>query len=167
MVHQGIRWFAAGGAIVAGLLSAGCHSAGQMAAAPMPAAPAPSADAVTVLADHRVNKLTPFTSPSGNIGCYLDADTARCDISERDWAPPKRPADCQLAYGHGITLAAGGAAEFVCAGDTALGGGGELAYGDSITAGVLRCESTGSGISCRDSVTGHGFAISREAYHLF
>lgn len=40
--------------------------------------------------------LVSFTSPSGNVGCYLDQTTVRCDISERDWSPPPRPADCEL-----------------------------------------------------------------------
>jgi hypothetical protein len=51
--------------------------------------------------------LVGFTSPSGNVGCYLDPSAARCDISERDWSPPPRPADCEYDYGQGINLAAG------------------------------------------------------------
>ncbi|MGV0815471.1 DUF6636 domain-containing protein [Mycolicibacterium boenickei] len=119
------------------------------------------------LVNRQVNELTSFTSPSGNVGCYLDASMARCDIADRSWAPPLRPASCEFAYGQGITLRAGGTAEFVCAGDTALGAGTELGYGDSITAGTLRCESADTGITCRDTKSRHGFALSREAYHLF
>ena len=48
--------------------------------------------------------------------------------------PPKAPADCNLDYGQGIQMSAGGAPEFVCAGDTALGGGDPLPYGQSIAA---------------------------------
>jgi hypothetical protein len=59
-------------------------------------------------------------------------------------------------------------AEFVCAGDTALGpDGNALAYGQSISAGVLQCDSAESGITCRDINTGRGFAIAREAYRVF
>ncbi|WP_280830284.1 DUF6636 domain-containing protein [Mycolicibacterium frederiksbergense] len=133
---------------------------------PTPVA-APSPGSVTGLANRQVDELTGFTSPSGNIGCYLDATMARCDVADRSWAPPLRPASCEFAYGQGITVGRGRPAEFVCAGDTALGAGAELGYGDSITAGALRCESAGSGITCRDTATRHGFAISREAYHLF
>ncbi|MCV7363863.1 DUF6636 domain-containing protein [Mycolicibacterium neworleansense] len=117
--------------------------------------------------NRQVKELTRFTSPSGNVGCYLDTSMARCDIAERNWAPPLRPASCEFAYGQGMTLRPGRPAEFVCAGDTALGAGGELGYGDSITAGTLRCESADTGITCRDTKTRHGFALSREAYHLF
>jgi hypothetical protein len=111
--------------------------------------------------------LVGFTSPSGNVGCYIDSTAARCDISERDWAPPPRPADCEFDYGQGITLSTGGAPNFVCAGDTALGGGTPLAYGQSITAGTLRCDSAETGITCADSMTKHGFSIARERYQLF
>ncbi|SEH87627.1 hypothetical protein SAMN04489835_5172 [Mycolicibacterium rutilum] len=108
-----------------------------------------------------------FTSPSGNIGCIIDVDHVRCDIAERDWAPPPPPTECRFDYGQGIVLQPGRGAWFVCAGDTALGGGAPLAYGDDFSAGVLRCESEPSGVTCRDVEDGHGFTISRQAYRLF
>lgn len=108
-----------------------------------------------------------FVSPSGNVGCVLDVDYVRCDIAERDWAPPPRPADCEFDYGQGIALAPYEPASFVCAGDTTLGGSRPLAYGQSITRGDLECDSAESGITCLDRNTGHGFAISRQVYQLF
>ena len=117
--------------------------------------------------DREVHELTGFVSPSGNVSCMLDADWARCDIIDRDWSPPPRPADCEFDYGQGISLAPAEQAQFVCAGDTAFGADEVLPYGESITAGVLRCESAQSWITCRDVRTGHGFSISREAYRLF
>jgi len=118
-------------------------------------------------ADREVYELSGFISPTGNVSCMIDADWARCDIIDRDWSPPPRPADCEFDYGQGISLAPGEPAEFVCAGDTAFGADEVLPYGDSITAGVLRCESADKGITCRDAQTSHGFSISREAYRLF
>ncbi|MGZ8749063.1 MAG: hypothetical protein ACXWZ2_19220, partial [Mycobacterium sp.] len=41
-----------------------------------------------------VTELTSFNSPSGTIGCYIDPSKVRCDIQERDWAPPPKPASC-------------------------------------------------------------------------
>jgi hypothetical protein len=117
-------------------------------------------------ADITVKKLTGFTSPSGNIGCYIDRSTVRCDINERDWSPPPAPKSCQLDYGQGIELQAGGSPEFVCAGDTALGGGKPLDYGQSIGAGILRCESLESGMTCTDAESGQSFTISKENYSL-
>ena len=129
--------------------------------------PTTAEDGGTPPATQTVTKLTGFTSPSGNIGCYIDRKSVRCDIAERDWEPPTAPADCQLDYGQGIQLTAGAAPDFVCAGDTALGGGDELPYGDSIAAGLLRCESEESGMTCTDSETGRGFTIAKESYDLF
>lgn len=109
-----------------------------------------------------------FTSPSGNIGCMLDADYVRCDIAERDWSPPPRPADCPdfTGYGQGIALNRTGLAAFVCAGDTALGGGPALAYGESRSIAGITCASEPSGMRCTNS-DGHGFTLSRQAYTLF
>jgi Family of unknown function (DUF6636) len=124
-----------------------------------PVAPAP--------ADRKVNELTGFVAPSGNVACMIDAEWARCDIIDHDWEPPPRPMDCEFDYGGGISLAPGEQPEFVCAGDTVFGADEVLPYGESITAGVLRCESAESGITCRDDKAGHGFSISRQAYQLF
>jgi hypothetical protein len=118
-------------------------------------------------ADREVHELTGFVSPTGNVSCMIDADWARCDIIDRDWSPPPRPADCEFDYGQGISLAPGEQAEFVCAGDTAFGADEVLPDGQSITAGALQCESAQSGITCRDVRTSHGFSISRQAYRLF
>ncbi|WP_158019202.1 DUF6636 domain-containing protein [Mycobacterium basiliense] len=109
-----------------------------------------------------------FTSPSGNIGCMIDSSSVRCDVRDRVWSPPPRPADCQstMGYGQGIVLTVGQPARFVCAGDTALGGGPPLAYGDKITKGSLECESKTSGMSCWDFVYGGSFEISRDGYQL-
>ena len=123
--------------------------------------------------DREVYERTAFYSPSGNVGCQISPTGVRCDIDQRDWSPPPRPADCTLDYGQGISLGTGEQAQFVCAGDTArvlppFGGAGEpLAYGEAITAGPMRCESAESGMTCRDVGSGHGFLISREAYQLF
>lgn len=120
-------------------------------------------------ADQTVTSLTGFTSPSGNIGCIIDRKSVRCDVQKRQWDPPSRPASCNdnVDYGQGITLSAGAAPEFVCAGDTTLGSGPVLPYGESIAAGLIRCDSKETGMSCRDMETGRGFTISIEAYKLF
>lgn len=118
-------------------------------------------------ADREVRELTGFSSPSGNIGCAIEPLGVRCDISERSWSPPEAPASCDLDYGQGIELTTGGTADFVCAGDTTLDGGEVLEYGQSITAGLLRCESRESGMRCVDIETGRGFVLAREGYEIF
>jgi uncharacterized protein DUF6636 len=140
---------------------------------PSAAEAAPDTSIAPAPVDRQVYELTGFHSPSGNVGCKISPTGVRCDIDQRDWSPPPRPADCRLDYGHGISIATGEPAHFVCAGDTArvlppYGGAGEpLAYGEAITAGPMRCDSAESGMTCRDVGSGHGFSISREAYQLF
>jgi hypothetical protein len=109
-----------------------------------------------------------FTSPSKNIGCLLSDDLLRCDIEERNWSPPPRPTDCPdfTGYGQGISLHPTGSAQFVCAGDTAMGGGPVLPYGQYQAGGGMSCNSEPSGMRCSNS-DGHGFTISRDAYRLF
>ena len=109
-----------------------------------------------------------FTSPSGNIGCILADGTVRCDVAERDWAPPPRPPGCPdfTDYGQGITLGTTGRASFVCAGDTTLGSGPALPYGQFEAGGGVSCSSEPSGMRCSNS-DGHGFTISRQDYTLF
>jgi hypothetical protein len=107
-----------------------------------------------------------FQSPSGNIGCYLDAKHARCDIRKRDWKPTPSPQPCELDYGQGIVLDATHA-EFVCAGDTALGGPKTLGYGETAQRGPFVCDSEEDGITCSHTGNGHGFFLSREKFRLF
>jgi hypothetical protein len=64
-----------------------------------------------------------FQSPSKNIACqYSDYDkqnTLRCDISAMD-TNPRRPADCDLDYGHAFEMNAKGPAVRICYGDTVM-----------------------------------------------
>jgi hypothetical protein len=110
---------------------------------------------------------TSFTSPSGNIGCIMAADFVRCDIAERNWSPPPRPTDCPsfTGYGQGIDLGPTGPAAFVCAGDTTLGTGAALPYGQSNASGSFVCRSEPSGVACTNS-EGRGFRLAREGYEL-
>jgi hypothetical protein len=110
-----------------------------------------------------------FQTPSGNIGCYVSPDAARCDIRNRDWEPP--PGDpvekrCELDYGQGIVVGQDHA-EFVCAGDTSLGGPKTLAYGQTSQRGRFVCESEPDGITCSQLDNGHGFFLSKQTYRIF
>ncbi|MCB0949042.1 MAG: hypothetical protein KDB44_07115 [Mycobacterium sp.] len=120
------------------------------------------------LAPAAVADTTGFTSPSGNISCMIVDELLRCDIAERDWSPPPRPADCSemTSYGQGISLRPHGPAEFVCAGDTTFGYGDVLPYGQFHAEGGMSCNSEPWGMRCSNS-DGHGFTISRQEYALF
>jgi len=123
--------------------------------------------AVLLIPTASASAFTAFTSPSGNIGCYVDSGTVRCDIRAKDWPTPKRPKSCELDYGQGVTLGKTGRARYICAGDTALGNGRPLAYGKTLRSGKLLCKSLTSGMRCTNTSTHHGFVLSRELVDLF
>ncbi|WP_412752510.1 DUF6636 domain-containing protein [Krasilnikovia sp. M28-CT-15] len=108
-----------------------------------------------------------FQLPSKNIGCYLSAELARCDIAKRSWTPPPKPANCELDWANGATVEGSRKASLTCAGDTVLGGRDELAYGRSLRAGDMVCDSRSTGVHCANLTTGHGFALSVQKYELF
>ena len=98
----------------------------------------------------------------------MGSGSVRCDVSERDWSPPPPPASCELDYGQGAEVSAGGSAQLVCAGDTTLNPSAPvLAYGHATQTGGLRCVSSETGMTCTATATGHGFFISRQSYRLF
>jgi hypothetical protein len=112
--------------------------------------------------------LTFFQSPSGNIGCVIGkGNGVRCDIRERDWQPPPKPASCPLDWGHAIAVGRRGRGHFVCAGDTTLGEGRRLGYGKAIRRGRFRCVSRRSGMRCANRRNGHGFKLSRDRVRRF
>jgi hypothetical protein len=112
-----------------------------------------------------------FSSPTGNIGCAIDKDYARCDIAQKDWDAPSPPASCpDLEYGDALEVSGDSAAAFACHGDTTRGSDDVLEYGDSIQAtraGVVVCTSSSSGMTCENTDSGHGFFISRQSYKAF
>lgn len=108
-----------------------------------------------------------FRTPSSNVGCVIAPSIARCDIRERNWDPTPSSAPCDLDYGQGISLDAEGFAQFVCAGDTTLGGPATLGYGESAQRGTLRCDSARAGVTCTEARSGHGFFLSRESFRIF
>jgi hypothetical protein len=106
-----------------------------------------------------------FSSPSRNIGCYVTAQVARCDIAEHTWHAPRRPASCQADWGNGMYLRA--KSHWVCASDTVLGARRILHYGHFQRFGAMKCISRRSGMICRNLSTGHGFRLARQSYSRF
>jgi len=107
-----------------------------------------------------------FSSPSGNIGCSVTPEIARCDIVDRVWEPGAPPAECTATWGVGVQVSPQGAS-LVCAADSVLGGQEPLAYGATSEVGTYRCTSTEAGMRCEDVATGRGFALARTDYTLF
>ena len=107
-----------------------------------------------------------FRSPSNNIFCAIDSGEARCDITEKTWSPPPKPADCELDWGGAVSVTAGSAG-FMCAGDSVQEEGAPvLPYGGVVTRGDIRCRSEESGMTCEHVPSGKRFMLSRERYEL-
>jgi hypothetical protein len=109
-----------------------------------------------------------FISPSGNIGCVLTTDVARCDIAARDYPDPPDPASCDRDYGNSLILEAGSAG-IGCVGDTILYEGHEfpvLGYGQRVTRGQYTCSMAEDGVRCQ-SASGHGFTLAREGFTVW
>jgi hypothetical protein len=115
-----------------------------------------------------------FTTPTGNIACQM-TDTsptgdgeARCDVAERTWPVPPKPADCTGAYGGGASVSGAGKGMLTCAGDTVADPGLRvLAYGQAVAYGGIVCDSQETGVRCVNRATGHGFRVARASYDLF
>jgi hypothetical protein len=123
---------------------------------------------VTVLATRAT-----FRSPSGNIGCYLDATIAHCDVAHRVWKRwPPRPASCDPArgadWGDGVEVRGRRAGAIACTSDSALGPVNPvLPYGRAVRAGSMRCVYSAAGARCANLATGHGFTAAAAGYSLF
>jgi hypothetical protein len=116
----------------------------------------------------RADQTHVFLSPSGNIVCSLAEDSAVCEIADRTFAPPPKPADCELDHGSMVALRGEASAEFLCYGDTGFGADvPALPYGASVTNGVVTCTSAESGVACTSASGAHGFALSRASYRVY
>jgi hypothetical protein len=151
------------GAPTSGDTAPGATTPSRTPASAAPSAATPSVVIATVSGD------TPsfFITPSKNIGCSMTTSGARCDIGDRSWSAPPKPASCKLDYGNGVSVSASGAT-VSCAGDTVLNvTTNVLAYGHGISNGQVECVSQSTGVRCEYLATGHGFTLAKEAYTLF
>lgn len=153
------------------------------AAAVLALVPLGAAEAVTT--EGRAGKIVHFTSPSGNIDCFLSSDKsfgrfANCFVQEDRWKSHKpRPASCDLDWEPAeVTLSRNGKVNVgACRGDVGalctpgadgLQGCSTLRYGATVTAGKIRCASTRKGITCRTTDGArHGFRVSSSGLRLF
>ena len=114
-----------------------------------------------------------FSTPDGDIGCVLvlAEHSARCDVADAEFDPPPTPADCQLDYGHALTLEGEGSGSFLCAGDTVLGSDHVLEDGQTLRYGDVSCRHAAwdgqEGVACSHATSGHGFRVSVAEYLLF
>ncbi|MCP3392840.1 hypothetical protein NLM27_29240 [Bradyrhizobium sp. CCGB12] len=109
-----------------------------------------------------------FLTPSKNIACQFYADNGqandkgmlRCDIMNME-TRPRRPADCELDYGHAFKMSAKGTAGRICAGDTVMDASlPVLAYGDVWQRAGFTCRSEQTGLTCFNAMQ-RGFSLAR------
>jgi hypothetical protein len=100
-----------------------------------------------------------FQSPSGKLGCafYSDTETPRQVRCEWDGVNDRA-----------LTLGETGKGKRVKVTDTIRDPRARrLRYGRTTTFGAIRCTSRRSGITCRSTRSGHGFAVSVEKQRVF
>jgi hypothetical protein len=83
----------------------------------------------------------------------LSETDVRCDILERDWAPPPRPADCEFRYGAATPNSSARATRRSAVGSR------------SRVRPAVRQRGVGNHV--RDTESGRGFTLSRERYEMF
>ncbi|WP_278700286.1 hypothetical protein [Actinomyces oris] len=144
-----------------------------------PAAPAdeqPSQATSFVPGNLVSEKTAMIVSPSGNIGCDLSAHYAGCGVlsyrsngtyGKDEAGSPKWWFD--LSSGGTPQLA--GRSEGAFSLDEAFRGGGSspqvVEYGQSVTFGSWVCSSEETGMTCRNTETGHGVFLSSGRYETF
>ena len=152
------------------------------APAEKPAEPAAPADeqpsqATSFVPGNLVSEKTAMiVSPSGNIGCDLSAHYAGCGVlsyrsngtyGKDEAGSPKWWFD--LSSGGTPQLA--GRSEGAFSLDEAFRGGGSspqvVEYGQSVTFGSWVCSSAETGMTCRNTETGHGAFLSSGRYETF
>ncbi|MDA9507371.1 hypothetical protein XI09_22610 [Bradyrhizobium sp. CCBAU 11386] len=115
-----------------------------------------------------------FLTPSKNIACQFFADNGqtndkavlRCDIMNME-ARPRRPADCELDYGHAFEMSAKGSAGRICAGDTVMDPSlPVLAYGEVWQRAGFTCRSEQAGLTCFNAMQ-RGFTLARAEQKVF
>lgn len=152
--------------------SAEAQSPSIRSAAPAPAplpAPAPSPPS-------RVSTVTPdsnlqwrFQSPTGNIACDLNGSAtppeATCEVREHSYQPKVRPS-CDPGWANSFRLVQGRTVEVNCYSGTDFRNALPVqGYGNPLTVGSLTCVlDEATGVTCKDSTTGHYFRAARQAY---
>ncbi|MEK6276920.1 MAG: hypothetical protein AABM29_02770 [Actinomycetota bacterium] len=108
-------------------------------------------------------------SPTGNIVCRVASEEARCAILEFAYAPPPKPASCDLpGWGHTLGVGTVGEGAFVCSGNPPASLQSKvLRYGYVLRLGPFECDSSSLALLCENRETGHGFLVSRDRYRTY
>jgi hypothetical protein len=118
-------------------------------------------------------KVKAFVTPSGNIRCLGEGDTAtgkdfgmRCDITHHTWKAPKRSKPCTEGdYGSSLGMTKRSGAKFICVSD-AIGPVRKVKYGTIFRFGPFRCSIKAVGVRCSNAAR-HGWFVSRQRVRRF
>jgi len=131
----------------------------------------------SALGSSGVRDVPGFSSPSGNIHCYLDPKAfapngtqqlLTCGLRHADYAM-KLQRRCLAGDWHGFGLRAKTKPTLFCTGNPNYSIRpvySTLAYGKSWTRGRFTCTSRITGVTCRNA-GGHGLFISRQSYRTW
>ncbi|GIJ52095.1 hypothetical protein Val02_89810 [Virgisporangium aliadipatigenens] len=151
-------------AIVSLLTGAACREEGPAAgAAPEPSLVFPTGSLPAAKAT-RSQASAHFQLPSGNIGCRMQAAWVRCDIQLQTYALPPKPPSCQGIYGKSIRFDKMKKSELSCAADSLLPAPETIEPDTIVIVERMRCVVQESGVTCYDTESGFGFALSRQEY---
>ena len=106
-----------------------------------------------------------FRSPTGNIECRMADDGSRCTIGTRHWRLPPTAPDCPEA--NGTVVLSGSAPAFASCEPASARPARSLGYDRALRRGDVTCVSRRDGVECRDTSTGHGFAVARADYRVY
>lgn len=105
-----------------------------------------------------------FESPSQNIRCVVDRESARCEIAQKEWATPSG-SPCNEPYGPSLFVDAT-SASFVCFTDSIWAESATtLEYGTATQIARVLCESEETGITCTHD-NGYQLHVRRKDYFL-
>jgi hypothetical protein len=111
-----------------------------------------------------------FSSPTGNIGCFLSVEQVHCEIAEYNYELPPEPPSCELDWVAAFEVGTGADPDPKiggCQSDTVLGAEDVLPYGTATVVEDFACLSLQTGMTCWNQTTQRGFTIARAGYFLF
>ncbi|WP_422116749.1 hypothetical protein [Brachybacterium sp. UNK5269] len=125
--------------------------------------PTPAPEAVSP-APADAQEMTALSSPTGNITCVLEEDSAACSVMDRDFSEAGLE-DCEDGP-FSIAVADGEAAP-ACGSSFLSDSAATLEYDNSAVQGDMACTSRSDGMTCWNTMTGKGFAVNRAGYETF
>lgn len=109
-------------------------------------------------------EMSELRSPTGNITCLLEEDTASCSVLEHDFSG-SGVEGCDAGP---FSIRVGeGEAERACGSSFLSDSAQTLEYDDSATYGNMACTSRFDGMTCWNTLTGKGFMVNRATYETF